>query len=107
MGVGFALTAYVSSVLGLAVTIAIWTARGFVTPGSRRDRGRVWRRRSSRGRYSGAVSGSRGSLSAVWRPLLAAAAGAGSGALWFTIGGVGPGVGGRHAAARARRIRRR
>ncbi|MFC7107169.1 MDR family MFS transporter [Nonomuraea rubra] len=89
MGVGFALTAYVSSVLGLAVTIAIWTAGEIVTAGIPGAIVAALAPAELRGRYSG-LFGFAWSLSAVLAPLLGGPLlELGSGALWFTIGGVG------------------
>ncbi|GAA4946842.1 MFS family permease [Nonomuraea thailandensis] len=89
MGVGFAMTAYVTDVLGLAVTIAIWTAGEIVTAGIAGAIVAALAPAELRGRYSG-LFGFSWSLAAVLAPLLGGPLlELGSGALWFTIGGVG------------------
>jgi MFS family permease len=89
MGVGFAMTAYVTNVLGLAVTIVIWTAGEIVTAGIPGAIVAALAPAELRGRYSG-LFGFSWSLSAVLAPLLGGPLlELGSGALWFTIGGVG------------------
>ncbi|MEV0163506.1 MDR family MFS transporter [Nonomuraea fuscirosea] len=89
MGVGFAMTAYVTTTLGLTVTIAVWTAGEIMTAGIA---GAVVARLAPpelRGRYAG-LFGFAWSLAAVLAPLLGGPLlELGSRALWFTIGGVG------------------
>ncbi|UBU16557.1 MDR family MFS transporter [Nonomuraea gerenzanensis] len=89
MAAGFALTAYVTSMLGLAVTIAIWTAGEIVTAGIPGAIVATLAPAELRGRYSG-LFGFAWSLAAVLAPLLGGPLlELGPRALWFTIGGVG------------------
>ncbi|MBF8189871.1 MFS transporter [Nonomuraea sp. K274] len=89
MGAGFAMTAFVTSTPGLAVTIAVWTAGEIVTAGIAGSIVATLAPEHLRGRYSG-LFGFAWSLAAVLAPLLGGPLlEIGSGALWFTIGGVG------------------
>ncbi|MGR6921761.1 MDR family MFS transporter [[Actinomadura] parvosata] len=89
MAAGFAMTAFVTSTLGLAVTIAIWTAGEIITAGIPGAIVAALAPAELRGRYSG-LFGLAWSLAAVLAPL---AGGPllelGPRVLWFTIGGVG------------------
>ncbi|AQZ64996.1 unnamed protein product [[Actinomadura] parvosata subsp. kistnae] len=89
MAAGFAMTAFVTSTLGLAVTIAIWTAGEIITAGIPGAIVAALAPPELRGRYSG-LFGLAWSLAAVLAPL---AGGPllelGPRVLWFTIGGVG------------------
>ncbi|MGW4791286.1 MDR family MFS transporter [Nonomuraea sp. NPDC004297] len=89
MAVGFALTTYVTSTLGLAATIAIWTAGEVVTGGIAGAVVATLAPAELRGRYSG-VFGFAWSLAAVLAPLIGGPLlELGPGALWFTTGGIG------------------
>ncbi|WP_043638239.1 MDR family MFS transporter [Nonomuraea candida] len=89
MGAGFALTAFVTSTLGLAATIAIWTVGEIITAGIPGAVVAALAPPELRGRYSG-LFGFAWSLAAVLAPLLGGPLlEIGPGALWFTIGGVG------------------
>ncbi|NJP90787.1 MFS transporter [Nonomuraea sp. FMUSA5-5] len=89
MAAGFAMTAFVTTTLGLAVTIAIWTAGEIITAGIPGAIVAALAPAELRGRYSG-LFGLAWSLAAVLAPL---AGGPllelGPRVLWFTIGGVG------------------
>ncbi|WP_049571912.1 MDR family MFS transporter [Nonomuraea sp. SBT364] len=90
MGVGFALTAFVTTTFWLAVTIAVWTAGEIVTAGIA---GAIVARLAPahlRGRYSG-LFGFAWSAAAVLAPLLGSGLleAAGQRALWFTVGAIG------------------
>ncbi|TMR93210.1 MDR family MFS transporter [Nonomuraea basaltis] len=89
MGLGFALTAFVTSTLGLAATIAVWTAGEIVTAGIAGTIVAVLAPAHLRGRYSG-LFGFAWSMAAVLAPLVGGPLlELGAGALWFTMGGVG------------------
>ncbi|MEU4573946.1 MDR family MFS transporter [Nonomuraea sp. ATR24] len=90
MGVGFALTAFVTTTFWLAVTIVVWTAGEIVTAGIA---GAIVARLAPahlRGRYSG-LFGFAWSAAAVLAPLLGSwlLEAGGQAALWFTVGGIG------------------
>ncbi|PZG12019.1 MDR family MFS transporter [Nonomuraea aridisoli] len=89
MGAGFAMTAFVTSVLGLAATIAVWTAGEIITAGIPGAVVAALAPAELRGRYSG-LFGFAWSLSAVLAPLMGGALlEIGPRTLWFTIGGIG------------------
>ncbi|MEV0151494.1 MULTISPECIES: MFS transporter [unclassified Nonomuraea] len=89
MAAGFGLTAFVTDVMGLALTIVVWTVGEIITAGIA---GTVVARLAPahlRGRYAG-LSGFAWSASSVLAPLLGGTLlGVGPEALWFTIGGLG------------------
>ncbi|MBN6052717.1 MFS transporter [Nonomuraea sp. RK-328] len=89
MGVGFGLTAFVTSVVGLTATIVVWTAGEIVTAGIA---GTVVARLAPahlRGRYAG-LFGFAWSAASMLAPLFGGVLlGVGPEALWFTVGGVG------------------
>ncbi|WP_310715189.1 MFS transporter [Nonomuraea sp. 3-1Str] len=89
MAAGFGLTAFVTTVTGLALTIVVWTIGEIITAGIA---GTVVARLAPahlRGRYAG-LSGFAWSASSVLAPLLGGTLlGVGPQALWFTIGGLG------------------
>ncbi|MEV4219804.1 MFS transporter [Nonomuraea sp. NPDC049725] len=90
MGVGFALTSFVTTTFWLAVTIVVWTAGEIVTAGIA---GAIVARLAPahlRGRYSG-LFGFAWSAAAVLAPLLGSwlLEAGGQAALWFTVGGIG------------------
>lgn len=89
MGAGFAMTAFVTSTLGLAVTIAVWTAGEVVTAGIAGSIVAALAPEHLRGRYSG-LFGFAWSVAAALAPLLGGPLlEIGAEALWFTVGGVG------------------
>jgi MFS family permease len=89
MGIGFAMTAFVTNALGLAMTIAVWTAGEIVTAGIAGTIVAALAPAHLRGRYSG-LFGFAWSVAMVLAPLLGGPLlEIGAGALWFTIGGVG------------------
>jgi MFS family permease len=89
MGVGFALTAFVTSTLGLTATIAVWTAGEIVTAGIAGTIVAALAPEELRGRYAG-LFGLAWSAAAVLAPLLGGPLlELGPRALWFTIGAVG------------------
>ncbi|MEV0592554.1 MDR family MFS transporter [Nonomuraea cavernae] len=89
MGVGFALTAFVTTTGWLAVTIAVWTAGEIVTAGIAGTIVATLAPPHLRGRYSG-LFGFAWSAAAVLAPLLGGALlEIAPSALWFTTGGVG------------------
>ncbi|TDD33848.1 MFS transporter [Nonomuraea terrae] len=89
MGAGFAMTAFVTDVLGLAATIAVWTAGEIVTAGIAGAIVAALAPAELRGRYAG-LFGFAWSLSAVLAPLMGGALlEIGPRTLWFTIGGIG------------------
>lgn len=90
MGVGFTLTAFVTSTAMLAATIAVWTAGEIVTAGIA---GTILARLAPahlRGRYAG-LFGFAWSAAAMLAPLMGSALleVGGQPALWFTTGGIG------------------
>ncbi|MFF0767512.1 MDR family MFS transporter [Nonomuraea wenchangensis] len=89
MGAGFALTAFVTSTLGLTATIAVWTAGEIVTAGIAGTIVAALAPPELRGRYAG-LFGLAWSAAAVLAPLLGGPLlELGPRALWFTIGAVG------------------
>ncbi|MEU6729667.1 MFS transporter [Nonomuraea wenchangensis] len=89
MGAGFALTAFVTSTLGLTATIAVWTAGEIVTAGIAGTIVAALAPPELRGRYAG-MFGLAWSAAAVLAPLLGGPLlELGPRALWFTIGAVG------------------
>ncbi|MEU8102802.1 MFS transporter [Nonomuraea muscovyensis] len=89
MGVGFALTAFVTSAAGLAATIVVWTAGEIATAGLAGAIVALLAPAHLRGRYSG-LFGFAWSAATVLAPLTGGALlEAGPRALWFTVGGVG------------------
>ncbi|QYC40472.1 Multidrug resistance protein MdtH [Nonomuraea coxensis DSM 45129] len=89
MGAGFALTAFVTSTLGLAATIAVWTAGEIVTAGIAGTIVAALAPPELRGRYAG-LFGLAWSAAAVLAPLFGGPLlELGPRALWFTIGAVG------------------
>ncbi|TYB61018.1 MFS transporter [Nonomuraea sp. PA05] len=89
MSAGFAMTAYVTNVAGLAVTIAIWTAGEIATAGIAGAIVASLAPAELRGRYSG-LFGFAWSLAAVLAPLLGGPLlELGPKALWFTTAAVG------------------
>ncbi|MEV0615867.1 MFS transporter [Nonomuraea sp. NPDC050404] len=89
MGAGFAMTAFVTSTLGLAATIAVWTAGEIVLAGIPGAVTAALAPPELRGRYAG-LFGFAWSLAAVLAPMLGGPLLAlGSEVLWFTMGGVG------------------
>ncbi|MGA5765655.1 MDR family MFS transporter [Nonomuraea bangladeshensis] len=89
MGAGFALTAFVTSTLGLTATIAVWTAGEIVTAGIAGTIVAALAPEELRGRYAG-LFGLAWSAAAVLAPLLGGPLlELGPRALWFTIGAVG------------------
>ncbi|WP_252374844.1 MULTISPECIES: MDR family MFS transporter [unclassified Nonomuraea] len=89
MGLGFAMTAYVTSTTGLAVSIAVWTTGEIIVAGVPGAVVAALAPAHLRGRYSG-VFGFAWSLAAVLAPLLGGPLlELGPKALWFTMGGVG------------------
>ncbi|GAA2211097.1 MFS transporter [Nonomuraea monospora] len=89
MSAGFAMTAYVTNVAGLAVTIAIWTAGEIATAGIAGAIVAALAPAELRGRYSG-LFGFAWSLAAVLAPLLGGPLlELGPKALWFTTAAVG------------------
>ncbi|MGI5281788.1 MDR family MFS transporter [Nonomuraea polychroma] len=89
MGAGFAMTAYVTSTLGLTVTIAVWTAGEIVTAGIAGSIVATLAPEDLRGRYAG-LFGFAWSMAAVLAPLLGGPLlDLGMEALWLTVGGVG------------------
>jgi MFS family permease len=89
MGAGFALTAFVSDAVMLAVTIAVWTAGEIVTAGILGSIVADLAPAHLRGRYAG-LSGFAWSVASVLAPLAGGALLAvGPEALWFTVGGIG------------------
>ncbi|TMR08618.1 MFS transporter [Nonomuraea turkmeniaca] len=89
IGLGFALTTFVTSTFWLAVTIAVWTAGEIVTAGIAGSIVATLAPAELRGRYSG-LFGFAWSVAAVLAPLLGGPLlDVGMGALWFTMGGVG------------------
>jgi MFS family permease len=89
MGAGFAMTAFVTSTLGLAATIAVWTAGEIVLAGIPGAVTAMLAPAELRGRYAG-LFGFAWSLAAVLAPMLGGPLLAlGSEVLWFTMGGVG------------------
>jgi MFS family permease len=88
MGVGFAMTAFVTSTFWLAVTIAVWTVGEIITAGIAGTIVADLAPAHLRGRYSG-LFGFAWSLASVLAPLFGGPLLAlGSRALWFTVGGV-------------------
>jgi predicted MFS family arabinose efflux permease len=89
MAAGFAMTAFVTTMWGLVLTIAVWTAGEIITAGIP---GSIVARLAPpelRGRYSG-LFGFSWSLAAVLAPTFGGVLlERGSATLWFTIGGVG------------------
>ncbi|MGI5270595.1 MDR family MFS transporter [Nonomuraea sp. CA-218870] len=90
MGVGFALTSFVTSTAMLAVTIAVWTTGEIITAGIA---GTILTRLAPahlRGRYAG-LFGFAWSAAGLLAPLLGSVllAAGGQPALWFTVGGIG------------------
>ncbi|MER7499906.1 MFS transporter [Nonomuraea pusilla] len=89
MGLGFAMTAFVTSTFWLAVTIVVWTAGEIVTAGIAGSIVATLAPPHLRGRYSGlfgfAWSAAMVLAPALGGPLLEV----GPEALWFTIGGIG------------------
>ncbi|WP_327583353.1 MFS transporter [Nonomuraea sp. NBC_00507] len=89
MGVGFAMTAFVTSPLGLAATIAVWTAGEIVTAGIAGSIVAALAPAELRGRYAG-LFGFAWSVAMVLAPLLGGTLlDLGMEALWWTMGGVG------------------
>ncbi|NUR85632.1 MAG: MFS transporter [Nonomuraea sp.] len=89
MGVGFALTTFVTSVGWLAVTIVVWTAGEIVTAGIPGAIVAALAPPHLRGRYSG-LFGFSWSVAAVVAPMLGSRLlDLGQGALWFTMGALG------------------
>jgi predicted MFS family arabinose efflux permease len=89
MSAGLALTAFVTSLLGLALTIVVWTAGEIVTAGIAGSIVATLAPAHLRGRYSG-LFGFAWSAAAVLAPLLGGPLlEIGAGALWFAVGGVG------------------
>ncbi|WP_157244372.1 MDR family MFS transporter [Nonomuraea typhae] len=89
MGVGFALTAFVTDVVMLGVSIVVWTAGEIITAGFIGTIVAALAPAHLRGRYSG-LYGLAWSASAVLAPLLGSALlGVSQVALWLSIGGVG------------------
>ncbi|HUR01942.1 MAG TPA: MFS transporter, partial [Nonomuraea sp.] len=88
-GAGFALTAFVTDVVWLGVTIAVWTAGEIVTAGIAGTLVAALAPAHLRGRYSG-LFGFAWSAASVLAPLAGGALlDVGPKALWFTVGGVG------------------
>ncbi|SDJ15529.1 MDR family MFS transporter [Nonomuraea jiangxiensis] len=89
MGLGFAMTAFVTDVAGLAVTITVWTVGEIITAGIPGAIVAALAPADLRGRYSG-LFGLSWSLAAVLAPLLGGPLlELGPRVLWFTVGGVG------------------
>ncbi|WP_345563431.1 MFS transporter [Nonomuraea rosea] len=89
MGAGFAMTAFVTNTLGLIATIAVWTAGEIITAGIPGAVVATLAPAELRGRYAG-LFGFAWSLAAVLAPLLGGPLlEIGTGALWFSVGGVG------------------
>ncbi|MEU6710613.1 MFS transporter [Nonomuraea sp. NPDC046802] len=89
MGAGFAMTAFVTDTLGLAVTLVVWTAGEIITAGIPGAIVATLAPADLRGRYAG-LFGFAWSLAAVLAPLLGGPLlEIGMEALWFTIGGIG------------------
>ncbi|MGP3930889.1 MDR family MFS transporter [Nonomuraea sp. KM88] len=89
MGLGFAMTAFVTSTLGLVVTIAVWTTGEIITAGVPGAVVAALAPAHLRGRYAG-LFGFAWSMAAVLAPLIGGPLlELGSKALWFTVGGVG------------------
>ena len=90
MGVGFALTAFVTTTFWLAVTIAVWTAGEILTAGIAGTIVAALAPAHLRGRYAG-LFGFAWSAAAVLAPLLGSGLleTAGPRVLWFTVGGIG------------------
>lgn len=89
MGLGFALTAFVSTGVGLAVSIAVWTIGEIITAGIAGTIVSALAPAHLRGRYSG-LFGFAWSLAAVLAPLVGSALlGVGPRTLWFSIGAIG------------------
>ncbi|MDP4506142.1 MDR family MFS transporter [Nonomuraea turcica] len=89
MGAGFAMTAFVTNPLGLAATIAVWTAGEIVTAGIAGSIVAALAPAELRGRYAG-LFGFAWSVAMVLAPLLGGALlDLGMEALWWTMGGVG------------------
>ncbi|MEO3803261.1 MFS transporter [Nonomuraea sp. B1E8] len=89
MGLGFAMTAFVTSTLGLAVTIVVWTVGEIITAGVPGAVVAALAPAHLRGRYAG-LFGFAWSMAAVLAPLIGGPLlELGSKALWFTVGGVG------------------
>lgn len=90
MGVGFALTAFVTSTAMLAATVAVWTAGEIVTAGIAGTILTALAPAHLRGRYAG-LFGFAWSAAGMLAPLLGSVLleTAGQRALWFTVGGIG------------------
>ncbi|MCK2220584.1 MFS transporter [Actinomadura sp. ATCC 31491] len=89
MGAGFALTGYVTSTLGLAVTVAVWTAGEIVTAGIAGGIVAALAPAHLRGRYAG-LFGLAWSAAAALAPLLGGPLlELGPRVLWWTIGAIG------------------
>lgn len=89
MGVGFAMTAFVTSTAWLGVTIVVWTLGEIVTAGSVGTIVAALAPAHLRGRYSG-LFGFAWSLAAVLAPLIGSRLlEIGPKTLWFTIGAIG------------------
>ncbi|MEO3871399.1 MFS transporter [Nonomuraea sp. B12E4] len=89
LGLGFAMTAFVTDVVGLAATIAVWTAGEIITAGIPGAIVAALAPPELRGRYAG-LFGLSWSLAAVLAPLLGGPLlESGPKVLWFTVGGVG------------------
>ncbi|MFI6326447.1 MDR family MFS transporter [Nonomuraea sp. NPDC050556] len=89
MGGGFALTAFVSSPVWLAATIAVWTIGEIVTAGIAGTIVAALAPAHLRGRYSG-LFGFAWSLASVLAPLVGSRLlDVGPKTLWFSIGGIG------------------
>ncbi|MFI7418025.1 MDR family MFS transporter [Nonomuraea sp. NPDC049684] len=88
MGVGFALTAFVTTTFWLAVTIAVWTVGEIITAGISGTIVAALAPEHLRGRYSG-LFGFAWSLASVLAPLMGGPLlAAGPKTLWFAVGGV-------------------
>ncbi|WP_338064358.1 MFS transporter [Thermoactinospora rubra] len=89
MGVGFGLTAFVTTTAGLAFTIAVWTAGEIVTAGIAGTVVAVLAPPHLRGRYAG-LFGFAWAAASVLAPLLGGALlEVGRHALWFSVGAAG------------------
>ncbi|MEU7891805.1 MFS transporter [Nonomuraea sp. NPDC049152] len=88
MGVGFALTTFVTSTLALVVTVVVWTLGEIVTAGSSGAIVASLAPAHLRGRYAG-LFGFAWALAGLMAPLMAPLLEISTSALWFTVGTIG------------------
>lgn len=88
MGVGFALTTFVTSTLALVVTVVVWTLGEIVTAGISGAIVASLAPAHLRGRYAG-LFGFAWALAGLMAPLMAPLMEISTSALWFTVGAIG------------------